>query len=435
MTRLLLIEADPQRGQRMQAALVASGYQVDLSAVANEPGDAQCIVANAEFIEPLTRNLADLPPVVIFALGASVPEAARSIKAEISNYLAYPVATTELVGAIAGAVNTPQGNASDTESFTMVGSSPPMRDLKACLQKVAPTGSAVLIQGESGTGKALVARAIHATSDRSNGPLITLNCNAIPEQLIETELFGHDSHPSSDTSRRHGLIEAAWGGTLFLDEVGDLPLEAQSRLLQLLQEQEVLRSASAGKSVRLIAATHRDLDSLMKSGTFREDLYYRLNVVSIDLPPLRERGDDILELSNWLLKRTVGRLKRKPMRLSREAARLLTDYHWPGNVRELENAIERAVILCDGEEIDADLLAISPAQDKPAPDAASDDPDHTSLEDYFVRFVHEHQEHLTETELAQKLGISRKSLWERRQRLNIPRKKTRKRGPRRPDGA
>jgi DNA-binding NtrC family response regulator len=268
--------------------------------------------------------------------------------------------------------------------------------------------------------------------------LISVNCAAIPESLIESELFGHEKGAfTGATAGRTGLVEAADGGTLFLDEIGELPLEAQARLLRVLQEGEIRRVGSVQSQkvdVRLIAATHRDLKSLARNGQFREDLYYRLHVISLHLPALREREEDVLEIAQVFLQRQCTRMGREDLQLSPEALKGIRHYNWPGNVRELENAIERAVILCEGSSIPLDLLGIDvelemlddlSAESPPhAGGSASEPTEDLSLEDYFQHFVLEHQDHMTETELARKLGISRKCLWERRQRLGIPRRKS-----------
>jgi DNA-binding NtrC family response regulator len=236
-----------------------------------------------------------------------------------------------------------------------------------------------------------------------------------------------------------GLIEAADSGTLFLDEIGELPMEAQARLLRFIQEGEIRRIGSVHSrkvNVRLICATHRNLQSLAAEGLFRQDLFYRINVLQLSLPPLRERGKDILQLAENILQAQVERLGKQAMRLSPRAIQAITTYQWPGNVRELEHAIERAVILSDDEEIDSDALGIDlelvninrirgtqgigPSARR-ASSGNSDPVEDLSLEDYFQRFVMEHQDSMSETELAQKLGVSRKCLWERRQRLGIPR--------------
>jgi two-component system response regulator HydG len=314
----------------------------------------------------------------------------------------------------------------------MIGSSSAMQLIKAQISKVAPTDSSVLILGQSGTGKELVARALHASSKRANAPMISLNCATIPDNLLEAELFGqtqYDGNPGTSS----GLVEAAHRGTLFLDEIAELPATAQARLLQVMhgQNRKVGSSTPEQVDVRIIAATHRNLQQLTEANQFREDLFYRLNVVTFLLPLLRERIDDILEIANWLLATTSQRLNKEGLELAPEAQQAMLRYHWPGNVRELENAIERAVILSnDHSQITQTLLAIDPKH-RPDTFGLPTDGDQTSLEDYFVRFVNENQDHMTETELAKKLGISRKSLWERRQRMNIPRTKTNKRGPRR----
>jgi DNA-binding NtrC family response regulator len=302
-----------------------------------------------------------------------------------------------------------------------------MREVCGRIEKVAPTDATVLILGESGTGKELVARALHEKSARRDAPFVAFNCAAVPEHLIEAELFGYDQ---GGKRRRPGLMEKADGGTLFLDEVGELPLPAQARLLRVLQGGERRddgASDARALDVRIIAATHRDLRQLVQQSAFRSDLYFRLRVVEMALPPLRERGDDVIELALFLLEKARKQLNRHPMRLARETLEAIRRYHWPGNVRELENTMERAVILCEDEVITPALLAIDHQVSSGAAVQREVD-DQLSLEEYFRRFVLEHQEHMTETELAQRLGISRKALWERRQRFGIPRTK-KGRGP------
>ena len=320
----------------------------------------------------------------------------------------------------------------------LIGSSENIQTLRKRIEKVGPSDSPILILGQSGTGKELVARALHAASRRARAPMITINCATVPENLIETELFGIEPFGHAQ-SGGNGLVEAAHGGTLFLDEIAELSLSAQAKLIQVVQgeNRKVGSARSKTVDVRLIAATHRDLQALTESGDFRSDLFYRLNVLTFHLSPLQNRDDDILEIGEWLLKQASLRLDKKGLTLGHAAKETMVAYHWPGNVRELSNAIERAVILSDDHnEITPSLLAIEPIPKQTEPQASSEtEATQTSLEDYFVRFVQDHQDQLTETELAEKLGISRKSLWERRQRLNIPRKKTRKRGPRLDTGA
>ena len=318
-----------------------------------------------------------------------------------------------------------------------------MRLLFEHIKKMAPTDSTVLVLGETGTGKELVARSVHESSLRADKIMISVNCAAIPDTLIESELFGYEKGAfTGANASRMGLIEAADGGTLFLDEIGELPMEAQARLLRFIQEGEIRRIGSVHSrkvNVRLICATHRNLQSLAADGLFRKDLFYRINVLCLALPPLRERGKDILYLAERMLETQTGRSGKSLMRLSPRAIQAITTYQWPGNVRELEHAIERAVVLSNGEEIDNQALGIDlelvninriRGQESPnasiSPSAATpnhDPGENLSLEDYFQRFVLEHQDSMSETELAQKLGVSRKCLWERRQRFGMPRNK------------
>ncbi|MFV0456013.1 MAG: sigma-54-dependent transcriptional regulator [Pseudomonas sp.] len=401
-------------------------------------------------------KLATGVPVLIMTSYASLRSAVDSMKMGAVDYIAKPFDHDEMLQTVARILgDREQARSTSAQSGTgqpgaaapstangeigIIGHCAPMQDLFGKIRKVAPTDSNVLIQGESGTGKELVARALHNLSQRAKAPMISVNCAAIPETLIESELFGHEKGAFTGASAgRAGLVEAADGGTLFLDEIGELPLEAQARLLRVLQEGEIRRVGSTQSQkvdVRLVAATHRDLKTLAKLGDFREDLYYRLHVIALKLPPLRERDNDILEIAKAFLARQCTRMGTEAMYFSREAEQAIRHYPWPGNVRELENAIERAAILSESPEINAELLGIdielsgldedfdSPCA--PLGTGSNNEPtEDLSLEDYFQHFVLEHQDHMTETELARKLGISRKCLWERRQRLGIPRRKS-----------
>jgi len=244
----------------------------------------------------------------------------------------------------------------------IIGESPALRKMLARLEAVAQTTSNVLIQGESGVGKELVAHAIHSRSQRADGPLVKVNCASIPRELFESEFFGHVKGAFTGAHRdRIGRFELAQGGTLFLDEIGEIPLELQGKLLRVIQEGEYERvgdDRTHTADVRLIAATNRDLEELVKSGDFREDLYYRLSVFPIEVPPLRERGDDVVQIASHFLERVCLEFGRAPLTLSKQQAELLKQYSWPGNVRELRNVIERAVILSTGKVLRLDLAMV-----------------------------------------------------------------------------
>jgi two-component system response regulator HydG len=368
-------------------------------------------------------------PVLIMTSYASVSSAVDAMKLGAVDYIAKPFEYDNLLITIKSIIDDPISNV-ETPLQGMIGEGEAMHLLFSRIYKVAPTDTNVLILGESGTGKELVAKAIHSNSKQANKKMISLNCAAIPDSLIESELFGHEKGAfTGATAQRMGLVEAADGGTLFLDEIGELPMEAQARLLRVIQEGEVRRVGSVETTkvnVRLIAATHRNLKSLSKIGEFREDLYYRLNVVKLSLPPLRERPEDIISLSQHFLSKACQKLEKPHLRFTEETKKLILEYRWPGNIRELGNAIERAAILCEGTLIPPDLLAIEiePADDHDNSDLLLDD---LSLEDYFQRFVIENQDQMTETEMAQKLGISRKALWQKRQKLQLPRERSKRR--------
>ena len=242
----------------------------------------------------------------------------------------------------------------------IIGQSTTLADVFRVLGKVAPTDSTVLVTGESGTGKELLVRALHANSHRAEKPFVPINCGAIPKELLESELFGHEKGAFTHAIRsRPGRFEMADGGTIFLDEIGEMELNLQVKILRVLQEKEIERVGGSGckkVDVRIVAATNRDLEAEVKAGNFREDLYYRLNVIPLQLPPLRERGTDVLLLARHFLAHFCRKKERQVLQLARDTRRILLAYTWPGNVRELENFMERLSILVDGSSVEpADL--------------------------------------------------------------------------------
>ena len=428
---ILIIEDEVVIRTSLQKFLTQQGFNVTEAnsvdeAVLQSPNDFSLIITDLRLPGPVGTDIikyAPDVPVLVMTSYASVTSAVEAMKLGAIDYIAKPFDYETLLSTI-NSILGPHNTAAPIDG--MLGQCAAMQLVFDRINKVAPTDTNVLILGESGTGKELVAKAIHAASKQSTKPMISLNCAAIPDTLIESELFGHEKGAfTGATNRRVGLVEAADGGTLFLDEIGELPLEAQARLLRVLQEGEVRRVGSVETNkvkVRLIAATHRDLKTLTKQGQFREDLYYRLNVMKLLLPPLRERTGDLEALANHFLRQNCEKLGKACLSFSDDTVNLITRYRWPGNIRELENAIERAVILAESKIIQPDLLAIEQDTDQLANDDEADYPfDDLSLEDYFQKFVLENQDHMTETELAQKLGISRKALWQRRQKLQLPR--------------
>jgi two-component system response regulator HydG len=298
-----------------------------------------------------------------------------------------------------------------------------MKAIFRLIERVASTMSSVLITGESGTGKELIAKAIVFNSDRKDKPFVTVNCGAIPETLLESELFGHVRGSFTGAIKDHrGLIETADGGTLFLDEVGEIPLSVQVKLLRFLQEGESRRVGDTKVrkfDVRIISATNRNLDEAVRDGVFRQDLFFRLNVIPIFLPPLRERREDIPPLAIHLLQRLCDAHSRNVTGISSEGLKALMDYPWPGNVRELENVIEYALHLTDeGEPIRPDQL---PPKMLGKTDASVRLRDFVSIEEYTKQSILLLQSDHSEEQIAEILGISRKNLWEKRKRWSLPR--------------
>lgn len=304
----------------------------------------------------------------------------------------------------------------------IVGNCLQINELRTLVRKIGPSNGQVLIYGPTGAGKNLVAKCIHATSLRARRPLVTLNCDRVPPDLVLSELFGDNRESESP-----GRLVSAHAGTLFLNEIGVLPLDAQARLLQFLESgavQQYPTNKSIAVDTRIIAASHKPLDDLAERGLFREDLLVRMSQFTVSLPRLAERGDDVRLLANWMLAKHQANLSKRNLKLHADSLELLDSYHWPGNVRELDQAIERAVLFCDGSTVLPEHLAIDATEPKVA-EVSQSSSEYTSLDDYFIEFVRANEERYTETEIAEKLGISRKSLWERRNKFGIPRRKTR----------
>ncbi len=368
------------------------------------------------------------PHVVMITAFGSIDTAIRAVKLGAYDYITKPFEIEELVLVADKALGERSLRTKvarlqrEVESQYGLGSiiakSQSMRDVVSLVQRIASSTASVLITGESGTGKELVARAIHYNSTRATGPFVGVNLAAVPEGLIESELFGHKKGAFTDArADKPGLFVEADGGTIFLDEIGELALPLQAKLLRVLQEHEV-RPLGATKNtrvaVRVVAATNKTLEEMLADGSVREDLYYRLNVIHLDLPPLRSRPEDIVPLAEHVLG-TLGAKQTPPrrMRLSPEAQHLLLAYHWPGNVRELMNVLERGVALCQGELIAEDDLPSHVRERRPADflgAAVARRMTLAELEREFIERVLE-DEAGNKTRAAQRLGLDRKTLY------------------------
>lgn len=359
----------------MEAAIAGSGEEAR-SLLETERMDAVVVdlrmpgMSGLDFLAWLKEGGPTLPAIMISAHG-EVADAVEAMKRGAADYLVKPFDPDELVVRLRKAIDDARlvASARATEAAAKpsaargaaedgwIGSGSAMMELRRLAERVAPATSTVLVTGESGTGKEVVARLIHRLSPRSSGPFVPINLGGIPETLLESELFGYEKGAFTGAeSRKTGLFELAAGGTLFLDEAGDMPFSLQVKLLRVLQEKRIMRLGGTRQipiDVRIIAATNKDLEAAVRAGTFREDLFYRLAVIRLKIPPLRERREDIPLLATRFAARFAGEMGKGSIGIDEDALRLLADYPFPGNVRELENAVERAVILCDGKNLGA----------------------------------------------------------------------------------
>ncbi|MBX3305179.1 MAG: sigma-54-dependent Fis family transcriptional regulator [Nitrospira sp.] len=382
-------------------------------------------------------------PVVMLTGTKSVKTAVDAMKLGAADYLSKPFDVDELRIVIDRALNSSELEQEVTQLraqvvkryafHNLIGKSQGMQEIYAKIEQVADSRTTVLITGESGTGKELVAKALHYNSSRRERPFVALNCAALPETLIESELFGHEKGSFTDaTARRVGQFELANTGTLFLDEIGDLSPITQAKLLRVIQEREFTRIGGVQPikvDVRIVAATNKNLDDLVRKGLFREDLYYRINVISLYLPPLRERTEDIPLIANHFLEKRLEEAQRPPIEFGKEALELLTRYPWPGNVRELENFIEQAFIWSQhATEITPEHLPTSMKSTSRSPSLRDDTlAGRMSLEKAVMEFEREiildalKRTNYVQTHAANLLGISRRMLKYRMDTLGIGR--------------
>ena len=435
--RILVVDDEPAQLELVGGFLARHGFDVVLATkgrealarFSREPFDLILTdqkmpdLSGLELIEAVRAQNPETALIVMTAYG-TIETAVAAMKAGASDYLTKPVNLDELLHRIRQVEERRRlltENRELREALRerhrlegIIGESGRMQEVLSLVKRVAPSEATVLIRGESGTGKELIAKAIHYASPRAGGPLVRVNCAALPEGLLESELFGHEKGAfTGAVSARKGRFELADGGSLFLDEIGDLPLHLQVKLLRVLQEREFERVGSSramAVNVRVLAATHRDLEALVRAGRFRDDLFYRINVVTIVLPPLRERREDIASLIDHFLKKFAGANHKEIAGLTREARELLLRYDYPGNVRELENIIERAVVLTRDGVIGPDDLPLTlhdAGEETPKPGslpAAVEEIERQMIQDALVRAGG------VQTRAAELLGISERVL-------------------------
>ena len=432
--RVLLVDDEPDLLDLMELTLVKMGLEADR---ADSVAAAQASLSRAHYDLCLTdmrlpdgegldviahaSALAEPVPVAVITAYGNAGNAVAALKAGAFDYLAKPVALEQLRTLVKSALRTPEPTTASDPARQLIGESAVMEDIRSRIAKLARTQAPVHISGESGSGKELAARLVHELGTRADRPFVAVNCGAIPETLMESEFFGYrkGAFTGADADRE-GFFQAADGGTLFLDEVADLPLSMQVKLLRILQEKKVRKVGATQEEpvdVRIISATHQNLSRLVEAGRFRQDLFYRLNVIDLYMPSLRERASDIPAIARFLL----GRLGDGQARLDRDAEKALRDYAFPGNVRELENTLERALALCDGHVITAADLNLTPGIGPTAEAVSSKYPlqDYLDQQERAAILEALEQTRYNKTAAARVLGVTFRSLRYRLERLGI----------------
>jgi two-component system nitrogen regulation response regulator NtrX len=444
--RLLLIDDDPNTLASLSRAFRLAGYEATVCDSASRALE----LIRAEHFDMIFSDvvmpgkdgislLEDLKaagvttPVVMISGQASVETAVRATRLGAVDFLEKPISTEKLLVTIENVLRLRRLEDENRDLRGRLGrheiiwSGPIMERLMAQVERVAASESRVAIQGETGTGKELIARTIHQKSARHAGPFVTLNCAAVPAELIESELFGHEKGSFTGAATRHvGKFEQAAGGTLFLDEIGDMPLVMQSKLLRVLEEGEIERVGGdkpIAVDARVVVATHRNLEEMVRQGSFRADLYHRIYVFPIALPPLRERAEEIPALAEYFAAQVASQNNWRPKHFSPESIEILQRYAWPGNVRELRNVVERVLLLSGGEIITAEEvnLALPAPRNGEGASSAGSGPLTQRLESFerevLLAELRRHHHHMTNT--ARALGLERSHLYKKCQQLGI----------------
>jgi DNA-binding NtrC family response regulator len=441
---ILIVEDEETLRESIKRIFTKEGFTVDaaesaeqgLSLLETNAYDliiSDIILPGMDGIEMLTRVREQIPDqlFIVVTAYASLDTSVKALRAGAYDYIMKPIIHEEIKQIVRNALKQKMLLAENVllkreigrvyDFSTIIGESQALKSILDEVRKVTDTKSNVLLLGETGTGKELFARVIHHNSSRREMPFVPINCSAIPENLLETELFGHVRGAfTGAVASKKGILEEAEGGTVFLDEIGDMSLALQAKLLRVIEDQ-VIRPVGGTKGnkvdTRFVTATNKDLRAAVKQGTFREDLYYRINVISLHIPPLRERKEDIRSLSRYYLEKYSFEMGREVKQVSPEAMDVMMKYEWAGNVRELQNVIERAILISDGSIIGPQHLPGGVRSNDSFGEQVFERK--LTIEDYTKAFIQKYQSEFNEQQLAEMLGITRKSLWEKRKKWGI----------------